>query len=54
MKKAIEWLINLTSIEWRLWNNSLVKNLLVCPLAPGRKTPGQLYLKFKGLLGWAY
>ena len=30
-------------IEMGLWNNSWVKNLPVRPLAPRRKTPGQLY-----------
>jgi len=39
--------------ELGLWNNSWVKNLPVRPLAPRRKTPGQLYPMFKGLLGWA-
>ena len=33
--------------EWGLWNNSWVKNLPVRPLAPGRKTPGQLYPTFR-------
>ena len=30
-----------------LWNNSWVKNLPVRPLAPRRKTPGQLYPAFR-------
>ena len=34
-------------IEWGLWNNSCVKNLPVRPLAPRRKTPGQLYPTFR-------
>ena len=34
-------------IEWRLRNNSWVKNLPVRPLAPRRKTPGQLYPTFR-------
>ena len=34
-------------IEWGLWNNSWVKNLPVRPLAPRRKTPGQLYPTFR-------
>ena len=33
--------------EWGLWNNSWVKNLPVRPLAPRRKTPGQLYPTFR-------
>ena len=33
--------------EWGLWNNSWVKNLPVRPLAPRRKTPGQLYPAFR-------
>ena len=33
--------------EWGLWNNSWVKNLPVRPLAPWRKTPGQLYRTFR-------
>ena len=33
--------------EWGLWNNSWVKNLPVRPLAPRRKTPGQLYPSFR-------
>ena len=32
--------ICLIVMEWRLWNNSWVKNLPVRPLAPRRKTPG--------------
>ena len=39
--------------EWGLWNNSWVKNLLVRPLAPGRKTPGQLHPTINDLPGWA-
>jgi len=39
--------------EQGLWNNSWVKNLPVRPLAPRRKTPGQLYPMFKDLPGWA-
>ena len=39
--------------ECGLWNNSWVKNLLVRPLAPGRKTPGQLHPTFNDLPGWA-
>ena len=34
-------------IERGLWNSSWVKNLPVRPLAPGRKTPGQLYPAFR-------
>ena len=34
-------------IEMGSWNNSWVKNLPVRPLAPRRKTPGQLYPKKK-------
>ena len=33
--------------EWGLWNNSWVKNLPVRPLAPRRKTPGQLCPAFR-------
>ena len=33
--------------EWGLWDNSWVKNLPVRPLAPRRKTPGQLYPTFR-------
>ena len=40
--------ICLIAVEWRLWNNSWVKNLPVRPLAPRRKTPGQLYSAFNG------
>ena len=35
-----------------LWNNSWVKNLPVHPLAPRRKTPGQLNPTSKDLPGW--
>ena len=35
-----------------LWNNSWVKNLLVGPLAPWRKTPGQLNPSIKDRSGW--
>ena len=42
----IKW-ICLIAAEWGLWNNSWVKNLPVRPLAPRRKTPGQLYPAFK-------
>ena len=44
----IEWIV----VEWGLWNNSWVKNLPVRPLAPRRKTPGQLYPAFNDLPGW--
>ena len=44
--------ICLTAVEWGLWNNSWVKNLPVRPLAPRRKTPGQLYPAFNDLPGW--
>ena len=50
-KKAIELMASIN--EWGLWNNSWVKNLLVRPLAPGRKTPGQLHPTFNDLPGWA-
>ena len=40
------------AVEWGLWNNSWVKNLPVRPLAPRRKTPGQLYPAFNDLPGW--
>ena len=44
--------MNLPSVvEWGLWNNSWVKNLPVRPLAPRRKTPGQLYPAFNDLPG---
>ena len=43
--------ICLTADEWGLWNNSWVKNLPVRPLAPRRKTPGQLYPAFNDLPG---
>ena len=33
--------------EWGLWNNSWVKNFPVRPLAPTRRTPGQLYPTFR-------
>ena len=33
--------------EWALWNNSWVKNLPIRPLAPRRKTPGQLTPTFR-------
>ena len=33
--------------EWGLWNNSWVKNRPIRPLAPKRKTPGQLYPTFR-------
>ena len=33
--------------EWGLWDNSWVKNLPVRPLAPRRRTPGQLYPTFR-------
>ena len=41
----------LFEVEWGLWNNSWVKNLPVRPLAPGRKTPVQLYPSFYDLPG---
>ena len=44
--------ICLIVVEWGLWNNSWVKNLPVRPLAPRRKTPGQLYPAFNDLPGW--
>ena len=44
--------ICLIAVEWGLWNNSWVKNLPVRPLAPRRKTPGQLYPAFNDLPGW--
>ena len=44
--------ICLIAVEWGLWNNSWVKNLPVRPLAPRRKTPGQLYPAFSDLPGW--
>ena len=44
--------IYLIVVEWGLWNNSWVKNLPVRPLAPRRKTPGQLYPAFNDLPGW--
>ena len=47
----IQW-ICLIAAEWGLWNNSRVKNLPVRPLAPRRKTPGQLYPAFNDLPGW--
>ena len=47
----IKW-ICLIAAEWGLWNNSWVKNLPVRPLAPRRKTPGQLYPAFNDLPGW--
>jgi len=55
--KSLDYKANFKQIrskpEQGLWNNSWVKNLPVCPLAPRRKTPGQLYPVFKGLPGWA-
>ena len=33
--------------EWGMWDNSWVKNLSVRPLAPRRRTPGQLYPTFR-------
>ena len=39
--------------EWGLWNNSWVKNLPICPLAPRRKTPGHCCSPHLGLPGRA-
>ena len=47
----IKWICRIAA-EWGLWNNSWVKNLPVRPLAPRRKTPGQLYPAFIDLPGW--
>ena len=39
-------------MQEEFWNNSWMKNLLVRPLAPRRKTPGQLNPSIDDLPGW--